>query len=64
MSSTTRIQRLRSSASVQRKVGIGLRLIVAVFLIIFSIFPILWVISASLKCNGYPGYPNTDPFET
>jgi len=52
MSSTTKIQRLRSSASAQRKFSIGVRMIVAVFLIIFSIFPILWVISASLSPTG------------
>jgi arabinogalactan oligomer / maltooligosaccharide transport system permease protein len=52
MSSTTKIQRLRSSASAQRKFSVGVRMIVAVFLIIFSIFPILWVISASLSATG------------
>ena len=52
MSSTTKIQRLRSSASAQRKFSVGVRMIVAVFLIIFSIFPILWVISASLSPTG------------
>ena len=52
MSSTSTVQRLRSSASVQRKFSIGLRLIIAVFLIIFSLFPILWVLSASLSPTG------------
>lgn len=52
MSSITSIQRLRASASVQRKFSIGVRLIIAVFLIIFSIFPVLWVISASLNPTG------------
>lgn len=52
MSSMSSVQRLRSSASAQRKFSIGLRLVLAVFLIIFSIFPVLWVISASLNPTG------------
>jgi arabinogalactan oligomer/maltooligosaccharide transport system permease protein len=41
-----------SSAKVQRRLGIGARLVVAVLLIIFSVFPVLWVISASLNPTG------------
>jgi arabinogalactan oligomer/maltooligosaccharide transport system permease protein len=52
MSSMTSIQQLRSSATAQRRIGIGIRLFVAVILIIFSIFPVLWVISASLNPTG------------
>jgi ABC-type maltose transport system permease subunit len=52
MSSLTSVQRLRVSASLQRRISVGLRLIIAVILIIFSIFPILWVISASLNPTG------------
>jgi len=52
MSSIAPIQRLRTSIKTQRAVSVGLRLIVALFLIIFSIFPILWVISASLNPTG------------
>jgi arabinogalactan oligomer/maltooligosaccharide transport system permease protein len=52
MSSTTNIQRLRSSIKAQRRFSIGLRLVIAVILILFSIFPILWVISASLNPTG------------
>jgi arabinogalactan oligomer/maltooligosaccharide transport system permease protein len=52
MSSLTSVQRLRTSASFRRKISIGLRLIIAVVLIIFSAFPILWVISASLNPTG------------
>jgi hypothetical protein len=33
--------------------SVGLRLFLAVFLIIFSMFPILWVISASLNPTGH-----------
>jgi arabinogalactan oligomer / maltooligosaccharide transport system permease protein len=52
MSSMASIQRFRTSASVQRRFSISLRLIVAIFLILFSIFPILWVISASINPTG------------
>jgi len=37
---------------VQRRLGIGARLVVAILLIIFSVFPVLWVISASLNPTG------------
>lgn len=40
-------QRLRSSQKFQRQFGVVARLVVAIFLIVFSIFPILWMISAS-----------------
>lgn len=40
---------LSSSMSFQRQFGIGIRLLVAVILIIFSIFPVLWIISASFS---------------
>ncbi len=52
MSDISTFQRLRTSNKAQRRFGIGIRLIVAVFLIIFSIFPILWMISASLNPTG------------
>ena len=52
MSSITTVERLRSSASTQRRFSIGMRLIIAVILIIFSLFPILWVISASFNPTG------------
>lgn len=52
MHSLTSVQRLRTSASIQRRISLVLRLIVAVILIIFSIFPILWVISASINPTG------------
>lgn len=52
MSSLARIQRLRTSMKARHTVSIGLRLVVALFLIIFSIFPILWVISASFNPTG------------
>lgn len=52
MSSMGTVQQLRSSIKTRRKVSVALRLILAVFLIIFSIFPILWVLSASLNPTG------------
>jgi arabinogalactan oligomer/maltooligosaccharide transport system permease protein len=52
MSSTTSVQQLRTSIKVQHNVSIVIRLIIAVFLIVFSIFPILWIISASLNPTG------------
>jgi len=52
MSSISSVQRMRSSIKVQRTVSTGIRLVIAVILIIFSIFPILWVISASLNPTG------------
>jgi arabinogalactan oligomer/maltooligosaccharide transport system permease protein len=71
MSSLTSIRRLRTSASFQRRISIGLRLIMAVILIIFSVFPILWVISASLNPTGslatqrlIPENPGLDNYRT
>lgn len=52
MSSITSVQQLRTSKKAQRTFSIGVRLIIAVFLIIFSVFPILWIISASLNPTG------------
>jgi ABC-type maltose transport system permease subunit len=52
MSSISTVERLRTSSSIQRRISIGWRLIVAVILIIFSIFPVLWMISASLSPTG------------
>ena len=49
MFSISSVQRLRTSIKLRHNVSIGLRLIIAVFLIIFSVFPILWIISASLN---------------
>jgi arabinogalactan oligomer/maltooligosaccharide transport system permease protein len=52
MSSISKVERLPVSAKVQRRVSIGWRLIIAVILIVFSIFPVLWMISASLSPTG------------
>jgi arabinogalactan oligomer/maltooligosaccharide transport system permease protein len=49
MSSLTSIQRLRTSASAQRRFSIGVRLAIAAVLILFAVFPVLWVLSASFN---------------
>lgn len=41
-------QRLRSSQKFQRRFSVAIRLVIAVLLIIFSVFPVLWIVSASL----------------
>jgi len=40
---------LRSSQKFQRRLSVTVRLIVALFLIFFAIFPVLWIISASFS---------------
>lgn len=52
MSSISTVERLRTSSKMQHRISIGWRLIVAVILIIFSVFPVLWMISASLNPTG------------
>jgi arabinogalactan oligomer/maltooligosaccharide transport system permease protein len=48
----SRLGRWRTSTSGQRRIGIAARLVVSVILIVFAIFPILWVLSASLNPTG------------
>lgn len=45
-------RQMRNSATLQRRIGIAVRLFIALILIIFSIFPILWMVSASLNPTG------------
>jgi arabinogalactan oligomer/maltooligosaccharide transport system permease protein len=52
MSSQFKPQQAHRSMKAQHRFSILIRLLVAVILIIFSIFPILWVISASLSPTG------------
>lgn len=52
MSSLASLRELRSSARAQRRFSIGVRLIIAAILIVFSVFPILWVLSASFNPTG------------
>ncbi|MBE2197678.1 MAG: sugar ABC transporter permease [Anaerolinea sp.] len=49
MSSITVVRRASTSMKAQKRIGIAIRLVIAVFLIIFAIFPVLWIISASLN---------------
>jgi arabinogalactan oligomer/maltooligosaccharide transport system permease protein len=46
--STPTYKRISKSQKFQRRFGIGIRLVIALILILFSIFPVLWIISASL----------------
>ena len=52
MSDMNTFQRFRTSARLQHRLSVGLRLFIAIFLIIFSVFPVLWVVSASLNPTG------------
>jgi len=52
MSKSSFFQQIRTSMKARRTVGITIRLIVAVFLIVFSVFPVLWMISASFNPSG------------
>jgi len=42
-------ERLRTSRKFQKRVSVTIRLIIALFLIFFAIFPVLWIISASFS---------------
>ncbi len=52
MSRTAALQRFQSSARAQRRLSISMRLLLAIVLIVFSVFPMLWVLSASLSPAG------------
>jgi ABC-type maltose transport system permease subunit len=67
----TSVKRWRTSIQLQRTLSVGLRLIIALILIIFSIFPILWVVSASFNPTGslatqslIPENPGLDNYRT
>jgi arabinogalactan oligomer / maltooligosaccharide transport system permease protein len=47
-SATATYQSLRSDMRVQKRISVVLRLVVAIGLIIFSVFPVLWIVSAAL----------------
>jgi arabinogalactan oligomer / maltooligosaccharide transport system permease protein len=71
MSSNTSVRRLSGSKRARHIFSTGVRLIIAIFLIIFSVFPILWVISASLNPTGslatqrlIPENPGLDNYRT
>jgi len=44
-------QTLQSSKKFQKRFSIGIRLVIALFLIFFSIFPVLWIASASFNSS-------------
>jgi ABC-type maltose transport system permease subunit len=48
---TQTYQNLRSSQKFQKRFSVGIRLVIAVLLIMFSIFPVLWIISASFDSS-------------
>ncbi|HSM24208.1 MAG TPA: sugar ABC transporter permease [Anaerolineaceae bacterium] len=52
MSNTKPKQDFIGSIKLQRRLRMGIRLFVAIVLVIFSVFPILWVISASFNPVG------------
>jgi len=52
MSNLSTTQRIRTSYKTQRRLNVGIRMIVSLILIAFSVFPILWMISASLNPTG------------
>jgi arabinogalactan oligomer/maltooligosaccharide transport system permease protein len=52
MSSLNGVKNYRTSLKAQRRISVAVRLVIAVFLIIFSVFPILWILSASLSPTG------------
>ena len=52
MSSSNVFRSIRTSRSQQKRLGIVIRWIIAIFLIFFAIFPVLWIISASLSPTG------------
>lgn len=71
MSSQTATASWRDSTSSRRRVGTAIRLIICLGLIFFSVFPILWVISASLNQTGslatqslIPANPGLDNYRT
>lgn len=47
-SESSTYNRITKSQKFQRRFGIGIRLVVALILIAFSIFPVIWIVSASL----------------
>jgi arabinogalactan oligomer/maltooligosaccharide transport system permease protein len=46
---TQTYQDLRSSQRFQKRLSVGIRLVVALLLIFFAVFPVLWIISASFS---------------
>ncbi|MDP1546643.1 MAG: ABC transporter permease subunit, partial [Anaerolineales bacterium] len=51
MSSLSRYESMRTSQKFQKRLSVGIRLVVAVILIVFATFPVLWIISASFDSS-------------
>ncbi len=58
---TATYKRLSTSQSFMRRFSLVVRLIIAVFLIIFAVFPVLWILSASLDPTGSLGQQSLIP---
>lgn len=58
---TSTFRRIKSSQKFQYRFGVAIRLVIAVILIIFSIFPVLWIISASLDPSNSLATQNLIP---
>lgn len=43
------VSKVRTSRKMQQRVGIIIRWIIAIFLMIFAVFPVVWIVSASLN---------------
>ncbi len=43
------VSKVRTSRKMQQRVGIIIRWIIAIFLMIFAVFPVIWIVSASLN---------------
>ncbi len=54
-------QNLRSSQSFMKRVSLVLKLIVAVILVVFSVFPVLWIFSAALDPTSQLGSQSLIP---
>ncbi len=54
-------ERLRSSKSFMKRFSLVARLIIAVILIIFAVFPVLWIVSAALDPTGSLGQQSLIP---
>ena len=49
MSSVTAPGGFMTSITRQRQMGVAVRLVIAVILIIFSVFPVLWILSSAFN---------------
>lgn len=52
MSSRNIVEQIRGSQRRQKSLGIIIRWVIAIFLIIFAVFPVIWIVSASINPAG------------